>query len=80
MQYTFLAEMRDGRVITLCEWDNLAFFESIMNHFEESDHIKRFIIGYNGKVINDKWLKPKGKQLVRRRENEVHGDKQNRSI
>lgn len=65
MNYTFLAEMRDGRVITLCEWDNLEFFESMMDHFEESDHIKRFIIGYNGKVINDKWLKPKRKEEVK---------------
>ena len=79
MDYSFIAEMRDGRVITLCEWDNLEFFESMMDQFEESDYIKRFIIGYNGLVINDKWLKPKSKQLVRRKENEIQSSKLNKS-
>lgn len=61
MEYRFYAQMRDNRLILLCEWDNLEFFESIMNQFEESDHIARFIISYNNIVVNDKYLKPKGK-------------------
>lgn len=60
MEYRFYAQMRDNRLILLCEWDNLEFFESIMNQFEESDHIARFIISYNNIVVNDKVLRKKG--------------------
>lgn len=67
MEYRFYAQMRDNRLILLCEWDNLEFFETIMNQFEESDHIARFIISYNNIVVNDKWLKPKEKPMVRRK-------------
>lgn len=77
MDYRFYAQMRDNRLVLLCEWDNLEFFESLMNQFEESDHIARFIISYNNIVVDDKVLKPKTKekQLVRRMPNEIHGNK-----
>lgn len=61
MQYGFYAQMRDNRMILLCEWDNMEFFERLMDQFEESDNIARFIISYDNKIVNDKWLKPKGK-------------------
>lgn len=78
MDYRFYAQMRDNRLILLCEWDNLEFFESLMEQFEESDHIARFIISYNNIVVNDKVLKPKtkGKQLVRRKQDEGTNNKQ----
>lgn len=68
MDYRFYVQMRDNRLILLCERDNLEFFESLMNQFEESDYIARFIISYNNVVVDDKVLKPKTKekQLVRR--------------
>lgn len=75
MEYTLYAQMRDKRMITIVTWDNLEFMENLLDHFEESDLIERFIIGYKGKVVNDKWLKPKAKQLVRRKENEKHDNK-----
>lgn len=62
MEYRFYAQMRDNRLIMLCEWDNMEFFETIMNQFEESDHIARFIISYNNKIVNDKWLRKKGEE------------------
>lgn len=77
MDYRFYAQMRDNRLILLCEWDNLEFFESLMEQFEESDHIARFIISYDNIVVNDKVLKPKskGKQLVRKMPNEGTNNK-----
>ena len=61
--YRFYAQMRDNRIILLCEWDNLEFFEMIMNQFEESDNIARFIIGYDKYVVDDKVLKPRKKEV-----------------
>lgn len=62
MQYRFYAQMRDNRLILLCEWDKIEFFEAIMDLFEESNNIARFIISYNNLIINDKVLRRKGKE------------------
>ena len=70
MDYVLYAQMRDKRMITIGVWKDMDFLESLLNNFEESDNIERFIIGYNGKVVSDKILKPKTKVLVRRKEDE----------
>ena len=64
--YRFIAEMRDGRIITLCEWDNLEFFESMMGQFNASDNILRFAIEKNNDIVKEKVLPPKTKVLERR--------------
>ena len=67
MDYRFIAEMRDGRIITLCEWDRKELFETIINRFEESDTILRFAIEKNNDIVVEKYLSPKEKPIVRRK-------------
>ena len=61
MEYTLYAEMRDKRIITIATWSNLDFLENILENFIESDYIERFVIAEGNVVVNDKYLKPKGK-------------------
>lgn len=59
VMYKFIAEMRDGRTIILCEGDKLELFETIMGYFDEGNHISRFTIEQNDAIIKEKVLPPK---------------------
>lgn len=59
VMYKFIAEMRDGRTIVLCEGDKLELFETIMGYFDEGNHISRFTIEQNDAIIKEKVLPPK---------------------
>lgn len=54
--YKLYAIMRDGRKIMLCEWDNLDFFETILNQFNKGTHIERFYIEKNNVKVKEKVL------------------------
>ena len=44
MLYTLYATLRNGKDVRICDWDNLPFFEKLLDNFTASDNIKCFVI------------------------------------
>lgn len=67
MLFSFYAIMRkDSEKIFIAEFSDINLFKNIMNNFEDSEHIERFIIeDSNQEIVEEKILKSKIKKLVK---------------
>ena len=59
MEYTLYAIMKDERRIMLCESNDIELFYRILNNFNVSDNIDRFVIMQAGIAIYTKELLPR---------------------